>query len=141
MRLSILTALVAASVSFGFAGNLPPLTQKDISLMLRSGYSSDAVEREIAARHFIGTLDANAEKNLIQAGGSPALISKLKSGAFAVPAAEAVAVQAELAAKAQRRTASLEEARKLDTLYQARLAQTRNAPPPNPAGAIAALVK
>ncbi|MEY2506647.1 MAG: nucleoredoxin [Verrucomicrobiota bacterium] len=143
MRLSLVTALVAAVVSFGFAGNLPPLTHKDISLMLRSGYSSDAVEREIAARHFIGTLDANAEKNLIQAGGSPALISKLKSGAFAVPAAEAAAVQADLATKAQRRTAQLEESRKLDTLYQARLAQTRNAPPPNsPApGAIAALVK
>jgi nucleoredoxin len=111
------------------AGNLPPLTVKDVSLMLRSGYSSDAVEREIAARHFIGTLDAKGEKNLAQAGASPAFISGLKSGAFAVPAAEAAGVRADLAAKEKSRARQLEESRKLDTLYQAKLAQTRNAPP------------
>ncbi|HEV2804577.1 MAG TPA: thioredoxin-like domain-containing protein [Chthoniobacterales bacterium] len=143
MRLSLSTVVAAAFVSVVFAANLPPLTVKDISLMLRSGYSSDAVEREVAARHFMGTVDATAEKNLAQAGGSPTLIGKLKSGAFAVPAAEAAAVQAELAAKAQRRNAALEESRELDTLYQARVAQTRSAAPPSTAlqGAIASLVK
>ncbi|MFN2621220.1 MAG: thioredoxin-like domain-containing protein [Chthoniobacterales bacterium] len=142
MRFSFLVLL--ALVSFGLAGNLAPMSFKDISLMLRGGYSSDAVEREVAARHFMGTLDAAGEKNLVQAGASPALISKLKSGAFAVPASEVASVQAELAAKAQRRTAELEESRKLNTLYQARLAQTKNAPPPNaaaPASSIASLVK
>src|ERR1041385_3092949 len=142
MRFSFMILL--ALISFGLAGNLAPLSVKDVSLMLRSGYSSDAVEREVAARHFIGTLDATGEKNLTQAGASPALINKLKSGAFAVPALEAAAVQAELAAKAQRRATALEEARKLDTLYQARLAQTKNAVRPNaanPGGNIASLVK
>jgi len=143
MRFSLLVLL--ALVSFGLAGNLPPLSLKDVSLMLRSGYSSDAVEREVAARHFIGTLDPAGEKNLAQAGASPGLISKLKSGEFAVPAAEVAAVQAELAAKAQRHAAELEESRKLNTLYQARLAQTRNAPAPNAASAransIASFVK
>jgi nucleoredoxin len=143
MRRLLFFAAFLGFRSLVFAANPPPLTVKDISLMLRSGYSSDAVEREIAARHFMGTVDATAEKNLAQAGGSPALIGKLKSGAFAIPAAEAAAVQAELAAKAQRRNAALEESRKLDTLYQARLAQTRNAAPPSTAiqGAIASLVK
>jgi nucleoredoxin len=142
MRFSLLVLL--GLVSFGVAGNLPPLSFKDISLMLRSGYSSDAVQREVTARHFIGTLDAAGEKNLVQAGASPALIGGLKSGAFAVPASELAAVQADLAAKTQRRAAELEESRKLNTLYQARLAQTQNAAPPNgvaPAGNIAALVK
>lgn len=123
---------------------MAPLSVKDLSLMLRSGYSSEAVEREVAARHFVGTLDATAEKNLVQAGASPALISGLKSGAFAVPAADAAAVKAETAARERRRAAALEESRKLDTLYQARLAQTRNAPPPNAAVqavSIASLVK
>ena len=131
MRFSIGSFVLFALASFGVAGNLQPLSVKDVSLMLRSGYSSEAVEREVAARHFMGTLDASTEKNLIQAGASPALISSLKSGAFAIPASEVAAVKAESAAKEQRRAAALEESRKLDTLYQARVAQTRNAPPAN----------
>lgn len=142
MRVSLL--LLVAFVSFGWAANLPPLSLKDVSLMLRSGYSSDAVERELATRHFIGTLDAAAEKTLAQAGASPAFISKLKSGAFAVPASEVAAVQTELKAKEQRRAAEQEESRKLNTLYQAQLAQKRTGPPASvaaPGSGIAALVK
>jgi nucleoredoxin len=120
------------------------MTLRDISLMLRSGFSADAVEREIAARHFIGTFDATAEKSLLQSGASPALINGLKSGGFAIPASEVAGVQAELKAKEQRRAAEQEESRKLNTLYQAQLAQKRNGPSPNVArtgGSIAALVK
>jgi hypothetical protein len=130
--------------SLAFAGNLPPLTLKDVSLMLRSGYPSAAVEREVVVRHFIGKLDAAGEKSLAQAGGSPALINGLKSGAFAVPASEAAAVEADLAARKEGRARQMEESRRLDTLYQAQLARTQNAPPTN-AGAkaspIASLVK
>lgn len=128
MRFSIGGLLFLVLVSLGLAGNLQPLSVKDLSLMLRSGYSSEAVEREVAVRHFMGTLDANAEKSLIQAGASPALISGLKSGAFAVAAADVAAVKAETAAKEQRRAAALEESRKLDTLYQAQVEKKRNAP-------------
>ena len=120
------------------------MTLKDVSLMLRSGYSADAAARELATRRFIGTLDENAEKNLVQAGASPALISGLKSGAFAIPASELAAVQTEFAAKEQRRAAQVEESRKLNTLYQAQLAQKRSAPTANAAdsaNSIAALVK
>lgn len=144
MRFFLATAILFALAALGVAGPLPPMTVKDISLMLRSGYSSKAVEREVVARHFIGTFDAAAEKNLAQAGASPALVNGLKSGAFAVPAADLAAVQAELAAKAQARTRQLEESRRLDTLHQARLAQTRNTPPADTASkatAIASLIK
>lgn len=144
MRFSISSLVLFALASVGVAGNLQPLAVKDVSLMLRSGYSSEAVERELAVRHFMGTLDASTEKNLIEAGASPALISELKSGTFAVPASEVEAVKAESAAKEQRRLAALEEARRLDTLYQARLAQTRNAPSANtsaPTNSIASMVK
>jgi thiol-disulfide isomerase/thioredoxin len=144
MRFSLGSLVLFALASFGFAGNLAPLSLKDVSLMLRSGYSSAAVEQELATRHFFGTLDANAEKNLAQAGASPILITGLRSGAFAVPPAEVAAVQAELAAKAQRQAVQLEESRKLNTLYQARLSQMPK-PPPAPIGtqsnSIAALVK
>jgi nucleoredoxin len=144
MRFLLAAVILLGCACSGLAGNLAPLSLKDVSLMLRGGYSSDAVERELATRHFIGTLDANAEKNLLQAGASPALISGLKSGAFAVPAADVAAVQAELAAKAQRKAAQLEEARKFNTLNQARAAQQKKVPQSNPttgAGSIASLVK
>jgi nucleoredoxin len=144
MRFPTAAALFLGLASFAFAGNLPPLTWKDVSLMLRSGYSSEAVERELAARHFMGALDAAAEKNLVQAGASPALVSGLKSGTFAIPASQVLAVQAELAAKEQRKAAQLEESRKLNTLYQARLAEKRKEPAATagiPAGNIASLVR
>ena len=143
MRLLLVTAILFASASLGLAANPHPMTLKDVSLMLRSGYTSDAVEREVATRHFMGTLDASAEKNLAQAGASPALINGLKSGAFAIPVSELSAVQAELAAKEQRRVAQLEESRKLNALYQAQLAQKRHAPANDaaPSSSIAALVK
>ena len=144
MRRFLVFAILLRIASSVVAGNLPPLSLKDVSLMLRSGYPSDTVERELATRHFIGTIDANAEKNLTQAGATPGLISGLKAGAFAVPAAEVAAVQADLAAKAQRRAAQLEEAKKFNTLEQARRAQAKNIPPPqnpNQPGGIASLVK
>jgi nucleoredoxin len=144
MRLSFVTAILFASASFGLATNPAPMTPKDVSLMLRSGYTSDAVEREVATRHFIGSLDVSAEKSLVQAGASPALINGLKSGAFAIPASEVAAVQAELAAKERSRAAQLEASRNLNTLYQAQQAQKRNASAANtvtPASSIAALVK
>ena len=143
MRFSLGTLVLIVLASSTFAGNLPPMTAKDVSLMLRSGYSNDAVVREVTTRHFMGTLDAAAEKNLVQAGATPALIVGIKSGTFAVPASEVATVQAELAAKEQRRVAQREESRKLDTLYQARLEQM--AKPPASTGAqsnnIAGLVK
>lgn len=144
MRFPTAAALFLGLAPFAFAGNLPPLTSKDVSLMLRSGYSSDAVEREVTTRHFMGPLDANGEKNLVQAGASPRLVSGLKSGAFALPASEVLAVQAELVAKTQRKAAQLEESRKRNTLYQAQLAQKRNEPPATTApqaANIASLVK
>jgi nucleoredoxin len=112
--------------------------------MLRSGFSADAVQRELTTRHFLGTFDAAAEKKLVEAGASPTLIQGLKSGAYAVPAGEVAAVEAELKARGERRAAEQEEVRKLNTLYQAQLAEKRSAPQPNAAGGtagVAATVK
>jgi nucleoredoxin len=144
MRLLLAALILFALAPIALTSDPSPMTVKDVSLMLRSGYSHEDVVREVAARHFIGTLDPTAEKNLLQAGATLALISELKSGAFAVPASKVAAVQTELAAKEQRRAAQMEESRKLNTLYQAQLAQKRSAPS-NPtaaqANSIAALVK
>jgi nucleoredoxin len=134
MRLSLLCLLLAGSLAANSrAGNLPPLTIKDVSLMLRSGYSATSVQQEVAARHFIGAVDPAAEASLIQAGASPEFAAALRTGTYAVPAGEAAAVQQDLAAKAQRRALQQEEARKYSTLYQAQVAAARAAATPLPA--------
>lgn len=132
MRCSLLGTFLVGFASLAIAGNLPPLTIKDVSLMLRSGYSPAAVQQEVTARHFIGPLDPAAEKSLIQAGAPPEFAAALRTGAYAVPAGEIAAVQQELEAKAQRRALQQEQARKLDTLYQAQLAAARAAGTPVP---------
>ncbi|MFL6590698.1 MAG: thioredoxin-like domain-containing protein [Chthoniobacterales bacterium] len=146
MRISRAGIVFLVGTALGFAASLPPLTVKEVSLMLRSGYSSDAVAHEIETRHFLGPVDAAGEKTLVQAGASPALISTLKAGTFAVPTADQASVKAELAAKAQRRAAQIEESRKLDTLYQAQQEKERKtaaelAASKNNGTSIASLVK
>jgi nucleoredoxin len=144
MRLFLAGIALLAFASVGLTSTPAPMTLKEVSLMLRSGYSSAAVEREVAARHFIGPIDANGEKNLLEAGASPALVTGLKSGLFAIPASELAGVKSDLAAKEARRAAELEESRKLNTLYQAQQAEKRRAAPPAPpttATGIASLVK
>jgi len=144
MRLILAGIALFAFASAGLTSTPAPMTLKEVSLMLRSGYSSAAVEREVATRHFIGAIDATGEKNLLEAGASPALVTGLKTGLFAVPASDLAAVKTELAAKEARRAAELEESRKLNTLYQAQQAEKRRATPPAPAptsASIASLVK
>jgi thiol-disulfide isomerase/thioredoxin len=102
-----------------------PLTAKEVGLMLRSGYSSEAVIGELTSRRFADTLDAAAEKNLMQSGATPALVQALKSGKYSVSPEEASRAQVELAAQTQRRTAQAEESRKFNTLYQSQLAKER----------------
>src|SRR3954447_14244885 len=145
MRFFLNATVLVLLAALGLAGSLTPLGLKDVSLMLRSGYSNEAVQRELTGRHFLGTVDAAGGKNLLQAGASPALITALKTGSFAVPASERATIKAEAAAKEQRRVAQLEASRRLDTLYQAQQEQKRKPAPamaaPNPGSSIASLVK
>jgi nucleoredoxin len=85
MRYFSCLLLLVASVAC--AGTLP-LTVSEISLMLRSGYTSATVEQEIAARHFADTLDESKSKKLIEAGASAQLIEALAGGKFAAPKEE-----------------------------------------------------
>jgi nucleoredoxin len=118
------TALTSAD------GRLLPLSAKEVGLMLRSGYSSQSVQEELAARHFAGTCDAAAEKALRDAGASPALIEAIKSGAYQSSPAEAQAARDETALQKQRQALEAERSRKFDTLYQSQLAKERAAAPP-----------
>lgn len=123
---ALFCALVLSVVGCSSLAAKPaPLSVKDVSLMLRSGYSVAAVESELRRRYFIESVDAASEKALLLAGATPALIAGLRSGTYAVPPQEIAAAQAEIEAQAKRKALQAEEARRLNTLYQHNLAQER----------------
>jgi nucleoredoxin len=130
MRLLLLTVLMAGAAWNGAFGRSLPLTTKEVTLMLRAGFSSESVQRELSVRHFASPCDAAAEKTLREAGAAPALIDALKSGSYTSSPAEAEAAKRELDAQAARRARETEQSRKFDTLYQDQLARARAAAPP-----------
>src|SRR5438270_6842824 len=104
-----------------------PLTTSEISLMLRTGYSSSSVLQELGKRKFADTLDATKETQLIKAGASPDLLMALKSGSYTMSAQELTELQQQKETEAKRRAAAAEESQKFNTLRQAQLAQQRAA--------------
>jgi nucleoredoxin len=119
--------LIFLAAGFAAHAGSIPLTAKDIALMLRAGYSSGAVMKELAARRFADTLDQSKETALNQAGATAELISALKHGSYALPPGQADAAKEKFAAEQRRRAAAAEEARKFDTLYRNQVAQQRAA--------------
>ena len=112
------------------AGQLP-LTVNEISLMLRSGYSSNALIQELSTRHFADTVDEAKETTLVKAGASTELIAALKSGNYSLSPEKTAAVQEQMIAAEQRRAEQAEAARKSEAAYQARLLRERSAKPSN----------
>ncbi len=128
MRALLRILLIALFVPLVHGRSLP-LTAKEVSLMLRSGYSSEALMRELSVRHFADTCDEATKKSLTESGASPALVQALSAGAYAVPAEETARAQEALAAENRRRAAAVEDAKKFNTLYQYQLAQKSAAAP------------
>ena len=116
MRYRALAALgcVLLSILVSRAGQLP-LTIKEISLMLRSGYSSNAVMQELSTRHFAEKLDAEKEKPLIQVGASAELITALKSGTYLLSPEQMTIAQRQIADQTKRRAAEAERDDPRDT--------------------------
>lgn len=85
MRLAFLAFL--ATCLTAAAGTLP-LTVREIALMLRSGYSVPAVEKELADRHFGEKLDDAARAQLLKAGATPELLEGIERGRFSAPEEE-----------------------------------------------------
>ncbi len=85
MRLVVF--LFALALAATAVAGVRPLSSKDVSLMLRSGYSSDDVLREIAQRRVTDGPDPATKKSLVDFGASPRLLSALESGEFRVDAA------------------------------------------------------
>lgn len=116
---------------FAFASQAAqvPLTVSEISLMLRTGYSSSSVMEELSKRHFADSLDSTKEQALVKAGASTDLIEAIRSGAYSLSAEKTAAVQQQMAAEAERHAAEAEAARKLEAAYEADLLRKRAAKP------------
>lgn len=112
---------LVAFVSAGLAGQLP-LTVKEISLMLRTGYSSSAVMKELSVRHFVDTVSANDEDSLHQSGAAADLLAALKLGTFSLPPEQTTAAQLKLANVARSRE---NERSRSDTLSRQQLGQAQ----------------
>ena len=125
MRTLFCAVVLSLAASYSAIAKPSPLTVKEVSLMLRSGYSVAAVEAELSKRHFIESVDATGEKTLLAAGATPALVAGLRSGVYTIPPEQIASAQAEIDAQAKRKAVQAEEARQLNTLYQAKLAQER----------------
>lgn len=111
---------------------------KDVSLMLRSGYSVEAIEEDLTARRFLGPCNALEEKQLTPAGVSGVLIADLKGARYALPAAEISGAQKEMKAKARQRAAVAEEAKKAEKAYREQARSRAEASVPVVAGNIIA---
>jgi thiol-disulfide isomerase/thioredoxin len=107
------------------AGQLP-LTVSEISLMLRAGYSSSTLMKELANRRFVDALDETKEKTLLNAGASAELIGALKNGTYSLSAEKTAAVLQQMAAFDKSRAVQAEQSRKSDARYQAQVARERS---------------
>jgi thiol-disulfide isomerase/thioredoxin len=119
------------------AATSPPLSNKEIGLMLRSGYTSEGVLAEITTRRVLDMLDPATKKSLLDFGASPQLIGALESGSYAVSSSEVDQAKKREAEVAARRAAQIELDQKFNTLYQARQTQGRaKAAAPAPGGVL-----
>src|SRR5438552_8581235 len=96
MRRFLGIAMAFQCARFATAGTLP-LTNKDIVLMLRMGYSTEDILRDLNAKHFAGPLDSNSEAQIRQLSGSSNLLDVLKSGQFDATADQLTQAQQKIA--------------------------------------------
>ena len=75
-----LSIAIALQCTYLALAGASPLTGKDIVLMLRMGYSTEDIVRDLEAKHFVGPLDANSEAEIRDLSGSSKLLDTLKSG-------------------------------------------------------------
>jgi nucleoredoxin len=124
----LLFLLVAAFAVVSRApGAQSPLTVKEISLMLRSGYSANSIMADLSQRRFADTFAAAQETQLIHAGATPELLIALKSGTYNLSPEDAARAKQENEAKANHRLAEAAKSREFNTLYQSQLARERAA--------------
>jgi hypothetical protein len=133
MRLLLIVCLFFFSILAAVAGSVP-LTAREVGLMLRSGYSSDAVLRELATRHFADTFDSSVEEQLKRAGANESLLNALRTGSYAATASEISAAK-EKAIVTPKQTAPAERVVQSQAAppQKPKFSESAAAPPPAPA--------
>ena len=133
VRLLIAFCLYTSGILAAVAGSTP-LTAREVGLMLRSGYSSDAVLRELATRHFADVFDPTAEEQLRRAGASNALLNAMRTGSYTATALEISAAK-EKAIANQKQTVPAEQVPQSQTAppQPSRLSEPAGEPSPTPA--------
>jgi nucleoredoxin len=125
-RIIIVLSLSSLTIFLATARETP-LTVKDVSLMLRSGFSVESILQDLKRRHFADKVDGAAEMTLLKAGATPSLMFALKSGNYSLSPQDAAKAKQDLEAQAKRHAALVEESRQLNTFYQEKVAQERAA--------------
>ncbi len=92
------------AISLAFGGQLP-LTFKEISLMLRTGYPSATVLKDLSVRHFADTYTATEEHSLQQIGASAELLGALRQGTYSLSADQTAVEKQKMADLARRQLA------------------------------------
>jgi hypothetical protein len=100
--------------------------------MLRSGYSSDAVLRELAARHFAGAFDTTVEEQLKRAGANESLLNALRAGSYTATAAEISAAKERLVATTKQKPAAEPVTQSPDAPSAAKFSGDASAAAPSP---------
>ena len=114
-------ALIFMWAACGLFASPAPLTIKEMSLMLRSGYSSEAVLQELSRRKFAETFDSVAAEQLVKAGATKSLISTLESGVYQLS-------ESEIATEQQKQVSRRESGTQLPTPNAPATAQTVPSP-------------
>jgi nucleoredoxin len=123
-RLILSLSILSFSILSAFGESLP-MTSKDISLMLRSGYSNAAVMRELAKRHFVGKIDFDSENQLVKAGASPELLMEIHKGSYALPPEQSEKAEAAIVDQANRRASETQRMEKANARYEAQVVAQR----------------
>jgi thioredoxin family protein len=118
-----------------------PLTPKEVSLMLRSGYSSETIVREISQRHFAGPLDSLTENQLIQAGATQALMDALRANTYQASSAELAALQQKLAKQEESAVESETQLKRAENVKDDSASRSNVTPASAPTDALYRLLK
>lgn len=139
IRLWLVIGTLLASVCFS-AAEPTPLTPKEVGLMLRSGYSSDAVIKEVSKRHFVGPLDSDSEVQLIHAGATQGLLDTLRDSAYQASTSQLAALEDKRAKQEDNAAEAAARAERTENA-KAEPARPNNPAPSGPPDAIYRLLK
>ena len=125
-----LALLLAVGLAGAVAAGPQPLSNKEIELMLRSGYSSAGILAEIARRGALDPLDVSMKKTLIEFGATAQLISALETGTFKIDGAAAELARQQAAEASARQEVQTEQTfRDATTVLREQHAQSTAAAP------------